>query len=167
METTDISDNYFDSNQEPGPRRAVENLVESAWYSKKQAGFMTVFCIVIILLVCITSIITLMITSADLQEAVIFPDQVNRVITSWLLLVFSLGLVRYGWAYFKFYQRCQKTESTADHLLKSSDISEADALKQWYEYQLTRSSAPLLPHWLWWLWGSSLNDIWNNSKRRQ
>lgn len=150
---------YFASQDPPGPRKAIENLIESAWYTRKQAGVMTVICLVVCLTALLLSIITLMIASQDLNNLGT-REGINKVITSWLLLLFSLGLFRYGWGYFKLHQRCIKTEASGQHLLTSGNIVESDAIKQWYEYQIVRSSSPLLPQWLWTVYETSLNDAW-------
>jgi hypothetical protein len=159
FDVTKSVQSYFASKESPGPRKAIENLIESAWYTRKQAGVMTVICIVVCLTAFLLSIIVLMIASQDLNN-LSTREGINKVVTSWLLLLFSLGLFRYGWGYFKLHQRCIKTEASSQHLLSSDSIVESDAVKQWYEYQIVRSSSPLLPQWLWSVYESSLNDAW-------
>jgi hypothetical protein len=159
MEAPEVVDTYFESNEAPGPRKAVENLVESAWYTRKQTEVILAINLILIVLVLALSTFALMVTSRELEN-VSTRENINKLVTSWLLLLFSLGLARHAWSYYKLLQRCQKTESNGDHLLGNNEISEADALKQWYEYQITRSASPLLPGWLWKIMEPSLNDAW-------
>jgi hypothetical protein len=160
LDVKEVVDNYFASEQNPGPAKAVENLYESAWYTRRQAGTMAAICLCIFVLVLLFSVIILIISSQELND-LNTREGVNKIVTSWLLLLFSLGLSKYGWSYFKLFQRCQKTVSSSTHLLSNNEISESDAIKQWYEYQIVRSASPLLPQWLWWAMESSLNDAWN------
>ena len=156
---TSSLESYFASKESPGPRRAIENLLESSWYTRKQAGVMTIICLAVCLFALLSSIVVLMIASQDLNN-LSTREGINKVVTSWLLLLFSLGLFRYGWGYFKLRERCIKTEASSLHLLSSGSIVESDAIKQWYEYQIVRSSSPLLPQWLWSVYEASLNDAW-------
>lgn len=152
-------ESYFASKEYPSPRKAMENLLESSWYTRKQAGIMTTICLIVCLVAVLLSIGVLMIASQDLNS-LSTREGINKVVTSWLLLLFSLGLFRYGWGYFKLHQRCIRTEASSQHLLSSESIAESDAIKQWYEYQIVRSSSPLLPQWLWSVYEKSLNDAW-------
>ncbi|MBO2007825.1 hypothetical protein [Hymenobacter negativus] len=157
-----MSDTYFTNSEPPGPRKSIKNLIESAWYTRHQSGDMAIFCILLILFLVFVSIAALIVTSREIEEVNI-RNNVSKVVTSWLLLVFSLGIFRNAWGYYKMYLRCQKTEDASEHLLRNDNILEADAIKQWYEYQLARSSAPLLPNWLWSIRKSSLDDAWKRT----
>ena len=95
FDVTKTIESYFASKESPGPRRAIENLLESVWYTRKQAGVMTVICLVICLAALLLSIFVLMIASQDLNN-LSTREGMNKVVTSWLLLIFSLGLFRYG-----------------------------------------------------------------------
>lgn len=157
---SEIPDTYFTNDQPPGPRKAIENLLESAWYTKKQTEIMAWVCVALIAIFLAVSIIALVVASRELQS-VSAREGASKVATSWLLLIFSLGFIKNAWLYQKMALRCQKTESACEYLLRS-DVTEADALKQWYEYQLARSSSPLLPEWLWRIKQSSLDDGWRS-----
>lgn len=160
--SVEANDKYFASTTPPGPRRSVENLLESAWYTRKQCVAMTIFCIVLIVVLLTTSLFALFIASKEVKDVVVLTN-ISKAVTSWLLLVFSLGVFKNAWGYYKMYQRCLKTENNAEHLLGNENVLEADAIKQWYEYQIARSSAPLLPGWLWSLMKDSLDDAWKRA----
>lgn len=156
-----VPDSYFASAQVEGPQKAIENLLESAWYTRWQAGTMAVVYILLIIGLLTLSIAALLVALREIGNPQL-KDQVVRVVTAWLLLIVSLSMLKSAWSYFKMYQRCQKTEIVCDHLLRSN-ITEADALKQWYEYEMVRSSSPLLPQWLWRTMRPSLDDAWRRT----
>jgi hypothetical protein len=157
-------DLYFASAQAEGPKKAIENLIESAWYTRHQASTMTVVYLLLIAGLLTLSIGALLVALREIGNPQL-RDQVIRVVTAWLLLIVSLSMLKSAWSYFKMYQRCQKTELVCAHLLLTP-ATEADALKQWYEYQLARASSPLLPDWLWYLMGRSLDDAWQRASGR-
>jgi hypothetical protein len=157
----EAADDYFTSSAAPGPRKAVENLVESAWYTKQQARMMVGVCCLLAVVIVGIALSALVVTSHEVQS-VTTRVNVSRVVTSWLLLIFSLGLFKHGWAYYKLAERSERTYNNGDHLL-GRELTEADALKQWYEYQIGRASSPLLPEWLWDLKQDDLNDAWRRT----
>lgn len=157
---SELPDTYFTSSEPSGSRKAIENLVESAWYSKQQANMMAGVCIILTVIVIGIALGALIVTSNEVQSAATRAN-ISKVVTSWLLLVFSLGMFKHGWAYYKFAERSGHTFTTGEHLLRGQ-IAEADAVKQWYEYQIGRASSPLLPQWLWKLRQDALNDAWEH-----
>jgi hypothetical protein len=159
-----VPDTYFTSPAPAGPRKAVENLVESAWYTKRQADMMTAFCIVLISTIFMIAIASLIVASNEVTNA-ITRININRAVIAWLLLIFSLGMFKHGWAYYKLAERSDRTYNLGEHLLKG-DLTETDAIKQWYEYQIGRASSPLLPDWLWKLKQDDLNDAWRSASGR-
>lgn len=159
-----VPDSYFASTQVKGPRKAIENLLESAWYTRRQVGTMVVIYIFLIIGLLILSIAALIVALHEISDPRLI-DQVVKIVTAWLLLIVSLSMLKIAWSYFKMYQRCQKTVIVCEYLLRGR-VTEADALKQWYEYQLARSASPLLPQWLWRIMGSSLDDAWRRATGR-
>ncbi len=158
---SELPDTYFTSSEPSGPRRAVENLVESAWYTKQQANMMAGVCIALTILVVGGAIAALIVTSNEVQS-VATRINISKVVTSWLLLIFSLGMFKHGWAYYKLAEQSGRTYNTGEHLLRG-EVTEADAVKQWYEYQIGRASSPLLPELLWKLKQDDLNDAWQRA----
>lgn len=157
---------YFASAHSNTPRKAIENLVESVWYTKHLSDSMAKICVVIISVLIIFSVSALVVTTQGISDT---GTQTNiiKVIISWLLLVFSLGIFRNAWGYHKLHQYCLKAEAIGEYLLSTPVISEADASKQWLEYQLNRSTAPLLPDWLWKIRKSSLDYAWERGSAKQ
>ncbi len=160
----DASDSYFTSTETEGPRKAIENLRESAWYTKRQSGTMAILYTALITGLFVLSVAALVVALYEIRNPQLI-DQVVKLVTSWLLLIVSLSMLKSAFSYFKMYQRCQKTVISCEYLLRN-DVSEADALKQWYEYQLARSGSPMLPEWLWRIMNKSLEDAWRRASER-
>lgn len=158
---SELPDTYFTSPEPPGPRKAIENLVESAWYTKRQASFMAGVCIALTMVVVVLALAALSVASNEVESAATGAN-ISKVVTSWLLLIFSLGMFKHGWAYFKLAEGSERAYSTGVQLLRG-EVLEADAVKQWYEYQIGRASSPLLPEWLWRLKQDDLNDAWRHA----
>lgn len=159
--SAELPDSYFTSSESPSPRKAVENLVESSWYTRQQANMMVGVCSVIAVVVVVIALAALIVTSNEI-ESVASRANISKVVTAWLLLIFSLGMFKHGWAYYKLAERSERTHSAGEHLLRG-EITEADAVKQWYEYQIGRTASPLLPQWLWKLRQDNLNDAWQRT----
>jgi hypothetical protein len=110
LEDDGSPDTYFDSSSDAGPKRAVENLVASAWYTRRQSSIMAVVYIVLFLLLVAVSVVGLIVAAknVDLVDA---KAMTTKVVTSWLMLIFTLSIFKNSWGYYKMYQRCQKTEA--------------------------------------------------------
>jgi len=155
-----VEESYFASTADVGPRRAVENLVESAWYTGKLATLMARLYTGLIVVLASTAIVALVVSSREFSD-VLRREYVTRVVTSWLLLIVSLSMLRAAWGYSRMAQHSDRTMTACEHL--GSVVTERDALSQWHEYQVARASCPLIPKWLWDLKGESLDDAWRTA----
>lgn len=153
---------YFDSKVAIGPRRAVMNLIESAWYTRRQAGTMALIYGALIAGLFVFSIAALMFATRSAADHEV-RERVVRIVTAWLLLLVSINMLKNVWGYFKLYERCKKTEVVCTHLAKG-DVSEEEISRQWYEYQIARVGCPLLPDWLWNAMKDRLDKAWAISK---
>lgn len=158
-------DTYFASTSDPGPARAIENLHESAWYNGRQAAAMAAIYGSLIATLVITSVAVLVLTMRE-AEAGAQQERLIRAVTAWLMLLVSLNMLKAAWSYFRMYQRCERTVE-ATLRLSGASVSDADALRQWHEYQVARSSCPLMPQWLWKVMEKSLNDAWASVGRTE
>lgn len=147
-------DVYFSTTEGAGPRAAICNLQESAWYTRHLAERMWMGFFVAIV-ACIASAVggLLVVTRATLTP--VGRDQISRAATAWLLLLVSLNMIKSVIGYWKMARRCERTEQACAHLL-AGDVSEVDALRQWHEYQIARAAAPLMPDWI---WGAMSDDL--------
>jgi hypothetical protein len=153
-----VPDTYFTSSEPSGPRKAIENLVESAWYTRQQSKLMLRVWIGLICVAVVFAFTALIVASIEVSS-VTARASIGKVVTAWLLLIFSLGAIRHPWNYYKLLERSERSYTTGSHLLRG-EVTEADAIKQWYEYQIGRASSPLLPDWLWKRNQADLNDAW-------
>ncbi len=161
----EAKEQYFASAQEFGPKRALENVQESAWWSKHLARktwhyylVATLFLVFVLMTVLIISIET--IRNFDTLVSI------GRVVTATIMLIFSLGLVRLTLGYYDFSAKAAQLETQIENLLKSDNCDDVQAIKVMHDYQLARASAPLLPGWVWKLMRDDLTDLWRKYRRR-
>ena len=154
------ADDYFASREEPGPTRALENLQESAWWTKHLARRMGHILLFITIAVTIASMIVLLAGIGALQNQETLGN-VGRTVTAALMLVLSLGLARLTLAYYQLGKRAEQSEREASRQLKSTTTL-LDVVKAWHDYQVARAGAPLIPNSLWRLKRSELNEAWKN-----
>jgi hypothetical protein len=155
---------YFASTEEPGPKRGAENVMESAWWSKHLSESMFWTCTVIIGCAIVGSLAALIVSILAISDRATL-DSVARIVTSVLLLVLSCGLVRLAVGYYTFSQKAGQIEVLADGLLQKKVIL-IDAVKVLHEYQLARSSAPIIPEWIWRWRRDELNALWSAYRQK-
>lgn len=153
--------NFFASSKDPGSLRAAENLQESAWWSKHLAESMWITCLIVMLLLVLSSIILLIVSINTVKDFAVLAN-VGKVVTAAILLIFSLGLFRFTMGYFAFARRADKIEEGAKSLVTHPAIDHVDILKLWQDYQLARAAAPVIPTWMWKLRERKLNELWRN-----
>jgi ABC-type multidrug transport system fused ATPase/permease subunit len=157
---------YFASKETDGARKALENIQESAWWSKHLSERMFVYCLVATICILVITFISLLLSIqiTDNQE---FIKNIGRTVTSGLMLLFTLGLLRMVIGYYEFSQSSLQIEKGIDHLLLSQKINDFDAIKIMHEYQFARASSPLLPTWVWKQMRGKLNKMWNSYRQQQ
>ena len=182
---TDPTGSYFASKENPGPRRAIENLRESSWWSLHLAESMWWISISIIILVIFGCFFLLNVSLDDVSQASAqvavgtqsgtqaisknptitqaVNSSVVKVVTTTVLFVFSYGLFRFAIGYFAFKEKAQKIREKTDQLLEKSDVDQVEAIKLWQEYHLARESSPIIPSWIWRLRQKKLNALWNRT----
>ena len=151
---------YFGSEEIKGTRRMLENLVESAWWSKHLAETAGHLFLAITVLAIFASI-TILIISIETVQNFSFLMSVSRIVTSTILLLFSLQLVRHTVEYYNFSGKAEQSEIKANHLLESQEIDKEQSIKILIEYQFSRNGAPLIPTFIWKARRATLNDLWN------
>jgi hypothetical protein len=169
--------NFFASDEQPGSKRAVENLRESAWWSMHLSETMWwtfVTAIVVILLGCLfllnvsvqdVSQTTTQVTSHASDAPPTSPTvdaTVVKVVTSTVLFIFSYGLFKFAIGYFSFRNKSRQIADTAEGFLKNGPIDKVQAIKLWQDYHLARDLAPLIPKSIWKIRQKKLNKIWQS-----
>jgi hypothetical protein len=159
ISTTEEDDIYFTSKEELGWRRAMQNLQESAWYTKNLAKKMKAYCFVLTVAIpsiCIVSLlITLLYVNVTEQQTFI-----ARITTASLLLVVSSGLIQFTKNYDNLYKKAEAAENQASKLLESTNDETLSSIKAFNEYHLAKASAPPIPDWLWDRNEKKLNANW-------
>ena len=149
---------YFASKEEPGPKRTIENVMESGWWSKHLSESMFWTCSMVIGIAVVGSLVALVVSILAFTDHNSL-NSVARIVTSVLLLGLSCGLVRLAVSYFGFGQKAGQIEVQAERLLAKKVVL-IDAVKLLHEYQLARSSAPIIPEWIWKWRRDELNALW-------
>ena len=153
------SEAYYASSKSPGPARVLENLRESAWWSKHLSSSMRTGCAVVLTVTVAGSIAALYIAAISLP-ALSDRQNVVRIATATLSLIVSVGLWRFLVGYSGFNLKAERYEKAAADTLKGAS-EEIAALKLLHDYQIARASAPIIPDWLWKLRRDGLNELWN------
>jgi hypothetical protein len=154
-DVTPENDAYFASTDPVGPRRALANLQESAWWSKHVARY-TWQAITILLAVLLVLSIAALAESAQFVSTLAHQQVIARVVTATLLLALSLGLLRILYAYWSFSEAASRIDLHAQKAVPTVDI----ALGLWRDYHLARAGTPMLPTFLWRWKNASLNKKW-------
>lgn len=150
---------YFASRQPVGLQRALENLSESSWWSKHLSERMRGVCGIIVALSIVAAIVMLIGSIESISNRTAL-DAVARVVTSLLLLLLTLGLIRLVFAYHDFAVKSGRAEEAASRLLKEPSTTEIQVVTLLHEYQLARAMAPIIPEWIWRRGRNELNKLW-------
>lgn len=150
---------YFASTKNHGAGKLLENLEESAWWTKHQARRMAqyvgIFGVAVFSLAFITLIISLQ--SALSQTTA---DNIAKVTIAVIVFMFSGGYIRLAFDYNLLASQADRVEDQSCQLRKDSNILEVEAIKLLHDYQILRANSPLLPSWLWKMMQDELNMLW-------
>lgn len=151
--------NYFASKTPRSPRRLMENLTETTFFSQhlamRSAVIFGSITVVIFALALIILVFTLQGSSTQPTGTV-----AAKVIVSVLAFLFTAGFVRLTYEFYRFAQTANRVEEGACLLLKQSDIELQEAIKLYHEYQLARAGSPLIPTQVWKSMRDELNKRW-------
>lgn len=149
--------NRFASHQQPGAKRAAENISESAWFSHHLAKWCASALLWTLLCAGVGSVALLLYSTekfAELSSRVYATKVVSAV-----LVFLMTGAAWKSWQSFGSFSGKAKEVDTAAAELASEDAPEEAAVRRLLtEYQLARAKAPLIPTWVWKLKQKSLND---------
>ncbi len=165
---------FFASQDSPGARKAFQNMLESAWWSKHLCERM--YQLYFFLLgVAILGSIAALIVSLEVAPIRDEAGRVNRdalsavanAVTSVLMLVISLRLAEAALGFLQFSREAERCEDEAEAALAAQSEDTIKAAKLWHEYQLERAIAPVLPTWIWKMRRDELNDLWRTHRQNQ
>ena len=150
---------YFASKTPRSPRRLMENLTESSFFSRHLAmrsaqifGFITL----------VIFILTILMLLLALQSS---PSQATGIVTAKIFVavlgfLFTAGFIRLTYDFYRFSQISSRAEDNACALLKQKEIELEEAIKLYHEYQLARAGSPLIPTLVWKSMRDELNRRW-------
>jgi len=155
---------FYDTEEVPGPRRLLEMLRESTWWSERLARFAFQLCFVLVALLVIASLY------AGLPLARAFsgvPDfaQLVSLYTALICLLFSCDLGRLVVGYSGFAGDARDAYGRLNALASHDTLSESSVLSIVLEYQFARADAPPIPDWMWRFQRDTLNETWADELR--
>jgi hypothetical protein len=153
----------FSSSKPLGPARVLENLCESAWFTKHHAAWCAERLGVVFVLSVVFAIVLLLVLLTSMKGLTSMMAAAQCVSVT-LTTLLSIGVL-HSWLAFRGYsQKEGEIEAESQRLLKSgADAFEAQ--RTLAEYQLVRASAPTIPTWVWKIQRDCLNKNWNDLKK--
>lgn len=151
---------FYDTDEAPGPRRLVEMMRESSWWSERLASFAFRLSLFLVTLLAVASLYTGMPLAQAFSGSP--PDfaQVGSLYTALICLLFSCDLGRLLIGYSQFASDARDANLQLNALAKQASLSEAAVLRTVLEYQFARAEAPPIPDWMWRMWRLTLNATW-------
>ena len=167
----EIQGSEFDSLQPAGPRRLVENTQESAWWSKHLSGRMVFYLSIVLAFATVCAFVALTVSIARLKtradpRTASTVQYVGGVVCSTLVFILSINVVRLLVEFCTFAGDAKEVLRQCAELLKETDLDQRDALWALHDYQTSRSSAPLIPTFVWKIHGAHLREQWANFRPR-
>lgn len=163
---SNISQPYFASQAPKSIRRIMENLEESAWWTKHLSSKMATYSLLFVFIMLISSFFALVITlhSATNQP---FERNVARAMVSVIAFLFTGGMIKLWLDYRQLNRQANRTEDIACQLLDSAEEPNlVDAARVLNEYHIARASSPLIPDWVFKQSRSNLDDMWKKYRSR-
>jgi hypothetical protein len=149
---------YYAAASASGPIRLLQNVQESAWWTKHLASSM--FKITLLTMIGLVALsLTFLITSINLAVTSRDLSILARVVTAALMLVFSLGLFRMAVGYGSLRERASASVTRAA-AAETAGTDTVAALRIVHDYQLARAAAPLIPDWIYRMRSGALDEIW-------
>lgn len=154
---------YFESTNKASARRLVENVRESAWWTKHLAGDMSriarwfsasLFVVVVLILIAVT-------------QSVITPgDTWPAWIAALTLFLIGQGPWQVATRYADYSTRAERIQKEAGRLLREGAVTELEAMDLVAEYHLIRQASPIIPTAWHQLRQRALNQEWNEVATR-
>jgi hypothetical protein len=149
----------YASNEQVGPRRALENLCESSWFTKHLANQCVMWVAATVIIALTIGVSLLLWTTSSLAPTAGGLAAAKSVAASFIFLI-SVGSIRSWVAYAKLSHKAKDIDSEASRLLNTDAPSAFDVQRLLTEYQVSRASAPLIPTWIWKIHRTSMNADW-------
>lgn len=160
-----VGESYYAATVEGGATRVLQNLQESAWWTKHLSGGLLTLTVVSVAILTLLSM-AFLVTSINLAYEAATLNVMARVVTATLMLVTSMGLFRMAVGYAALRDRARAAEARAS----AAEAAGADvftALRILHEYQIGRACAPLIPDWFYRQRAATLNKLWASQQRSE
>ncbi len=149
----------YSSGKPPGAERVLENLCESAWFTKHLADW------------CARALRALFVGTVGIAVALLLLSATSlsgtpvgivaaKFVAATLIFLISIGTLRSWLAYAALSQKAGDVDIEAGRLLTTGDSDAFESQRLLAEYQLARASAPLVPTWVWRLRRDFMNQNW-------
>jgi hypothetical protein len=149
----------YASESTTGPTRMLENLCESAWFSQHLAAFCAV-CLRACFVVTISIAATLLLLCATTLTGMPVGVAAAKCVSATILFIISIGTLR-GWLSFhSFSVKSEQIDAEASSLLAAGTPDCFEVQRLLAEYQVSRTSTPLIPTWVWRVRRHHLNTNW-------
>jgi hypothetical protein len=142
-----------------GAARVVENLAESAWFSRHMARYCVLALRAVFILTLVVAVVLLLLCAISLGGTPVGVGAAKCVSATFLFLI-SVGTLRFWLSYDAFSRKSEQTEVEASRLQSAGEPDLREAQRLLAEYQLARAAAPLIPTWMWLLFRKRLNNNW-------
>lgn len=154
---------WFENAEQDVVRKALGNLKESSWWTEELSRRASKSLFWISLVVAILVILYLVAVPVYLpQHGQPTGAKVGIAILS---LLPSLGMIKLILGYYSLSQSAASIRQEANRLLAEPElVPKTQAMKLWFEYLAKRSSAPMLPSWIYRRDRNELNRLWKEYK---
>lgn len=155
---------YFDSVEDPSPKRAVENLEQSAWFTRHQTKRMATAVLVASAIAVLVALISMAVVLQSLSLQLWGPE-IGRIAIYALAFMVSYDFFRLGFRYLSFSQQAGQICYEASRLRNLENITEIEAITLLHDYHIARVKGPMIPNFIWNKMEPDLNRRWKMRSR--
>jgi hypothetical protein len=155
---------YHSSTLPCGAQRALENLIESAWWT----SYLSQFCrrvASIVLVGVLVVLLLLLLATAKAVEVGSARESIAQVVVAAVVGMLSMGLLRGQDGFATLSRKSRALVSAAENILRRGWLDDVAALRLWGEYHALRAGSPAIPHVAWVLNRKKLRKAWAARQR--
>jgi hypothetical protein len=153
----------YASKQPVGLKRVLENLCESAFYSRYLATLCATYLLALMLITGVAAVSFLLFCLNTLHDATTAVTAA-RAIAATLVFLISAGTIKSWRGYLSFSAKADQAHAEAARLLKDDEPDPCETHRVLAEYQLARAGAPMIPTLIWERHHDRLDAIWESSR---
>lgn len=158
---------YFASRTVQSPKRVLENVEESAWWSTCLTRRMSQYTTVVVLIMGALAL-GAMYTALSAAPTQPLASNIARAFVAVVAFLFTGGLIRLAVDYQRMSQSAGRVQEQASAILaEEAQVTEIASLKLLHEYHLIRATAPLIPEWIFRRLQPELDEHWRQYHLRK